>query len=194
MVRIPDLETIIATKPLQYRSRNMTNLFAIIDCIEVFIETRQDLKLQSVTCISTTTLWSFWLLFVQTVTSAMYRQLIREEFQTLNWLKTVGFCVCYPNKHVSWQTKALISLTSVQGWGLLLKFHWTERPVTNANDNSPEDNEDCKLANTCWTSYHRLKSFQFLKYELSLTSTEHIDEAIIVCAALCNLKRPLYSM
>ena len=49
MIRIPDLETVIATKPSRYRSINFTNLIAIIDCTEFFIETPQDLATQAVT-------------------------------------------------------------------------------------------------------------------------------------------------
>ena len=49
MIRIPDLETVIATKPSRYHSINFTNLMAIIDCTEFSIETPQDLATQAAT-------------------------------------------------------------------------------------------------------------------------------------------------
>ena len=49
MIRIPDLETDIATKPSRYHSINFTNLMAIIDCTEFSIETPQDLATQAAT-------------------------------------------------------------------------------------------------------------------------------------------------
>ena len=38
----------------------------------------------------------------------------------------------------------------------------------------------------------RLKTFRILKCELPITLIGHIDDIVIVCSALCNLKEPIY--
>jgi len=38
----------------------------------------------------------------------------------------------------------------------------------------------------------RLKTFAILKSELPITLISHIDDILIVCAALTNLKEPIY--
>ena len=46
-VFIPDIETILPTTPK--RCRHFENLLGIIDCSEIFIETPENLELQSAT-------------------------------------------------------------------------------------------------------------------------------------------------
>ena len=39
----------------------------------------------------------------------------------------------------------------------------------------------------------RLKSFRIIKYTVPIALVPALDKILIVCAALCNLKKPIYS-
>lgn len=193
MIFVPSQEKILATTPKRFKS--VKNLHSILDCSEIFIETPKDLNLQAAT-------WSTYkhhntLKFLISVApnssitfiSRAYTGRISDKEITIQsgYLKTVpqnmalmfdkGFNIkeeCYENHivpHVPPGRRGSSQMSCVD----------VARTKKVAN-----------IRILVEQVIRRLKTFAILKSELPITLISHIDDILIVCAALTNLKEPIY--
>lgn len=195
MVQIPDVETVLATKPVRYRGRDLTNLVAIIDCTEIFIETPQDLATQAAT-------WSDYkhhntLKILVAVcpnsyicyVSAVYEGRISDTELT----KDCGFLEQLDPHTCVMADKGFSIATECAQQSLGLIIPPGRRGQSQMSKVLVQKTK--KVANLrilVEQVIRRLKCFKFLKNEMSLAAADLVDEAVIVCAALCNLQRPIY--
>ena len=192
-VYMPDIEHILGTTPHTFRE--FKNLFGIIDCSEIFIETSKDLEMQSTT-------WS--------------------EYKHHN---TVKFLICVaPNSGITLISKAYtgrlsdkkISLESgfldhipqfttiMAGKGFNLIDECTARNIYFDVPPGKKGITQMTPAQLSKTSsiakvrilveqvIRRLKTFRILSNEVPISLLEHINAMLIVCATIRNFKEPLY--
>jgi hypothetical protein len=193
MVNVLDQDTLIATKPVRYR--NLPDLHSIIDCTEVFIETPKDLHLQAST-------WS--------------------NYKHHNTLKLLVACSpnstimyvspAYPGRTTDKDlTVDCGYLDNVPPNMMLMAdkgFNIREEceAMTISLYVPPGKRGQLKMSSACVSKtknianrrilieqvIRRLKTFRILANELPLTLVSHIDDICVVCAALSNLKKPIY--
>lgn len=195
MIQIPDLETVLATKPARYRGRDLTNLVAIVDCTELFIETPQDLATQAAT-------WSdykhhntlkilvgvcpnSYICYV----SAVYEGRISDTELT----KDSGFLEKLPPHTSLMADKGFSIAAECAQLSLGVIIPPGRRGQSQMSTAAVQKTK--KVANLrilVEQVIRRLKCFKFLKNEISLAGADLVDEAVIVCAALCNLQGPIY--
>ena len=195
MVYIPDEESLIGSKPLRYRQ--LHDLHSIIDCTEIFIETPKDMYLQSAT-------WSDYkhhntlkilvscapnstIIYV----SPAYMGRISDKALTLDcgYLDMVPF-----NKMV------------MADKGFNISNECAERNITlyvppgkrgHSQMSSAYVEKTKRIANLrilIEQVIRRLKTFRILAHELPISLVGHIDDIVTVCAAVSNLKEPIYKV
>lgn len=193
MVYIPDQESLIATKPERYR--HLPDLHSILDCSEVFIETPKDLYLQSAT-------WSDYkhhntLKFLVCVApnssiifvSKAYMGRISDKALTMD----CGYLDKVPQYSLLMADKGFNLETECVARSLTLYVPPGKRGLSQMTPDAVRKTK--KIANLrilVEQVIRRLKTFRILKYELPLTLVPSVDDVVIVCAALSNLKEPIY--
>ena len=183
-VYMPDIEHILGTT--SQRVREFKNLYGIIDCSEIFIETPEDLEIQ-------TAIWS--------------------EYKHHN---TVKFLICVaPNSGITFISKAHTRRLSDKKVTLRSNFldHMPQFTTIMAHKGFNLIDE-CTARNICFevapgkigttqmtqaqlskTSaviIRRLKTIRILPNEIPISLLEHVNDRLIICAAMCNFKEPLY--
>jgi len=194
LVLWPSKEQIIATKPSRYR--NLPDLRAIIDCSEVFIETPKDP-------------------FLQCATYSDYKH-----HNTLKFLIAVApnsaitfISKCYAgrasDKAVTVHSKFLDKLDmhdmiqADKGFNIrdecaarLVTLHIPPGKRGAVQLSTSAVSKTKRIANLrilVEQVIRRLKTFRILQTEIPITLVPNVDEIVTVCAALCNLKRPIYT-
>lgn len=193
MVFIPDQESLIATMPQRFR--HIPDLHSIIDCTEIFIETPKDLYLQGAT-------WSDYkhhntvkvliscspnssIIFA----SSAYMGRISDKALTID----CGYLDKLPPYSLIMADKGFNITEECVARSLTLYVPPGKRGQSQMS--SAAILKTKKIANLrilVEQVIRRLKTFRILKYEVPLTLVGHIDDIVTVCAALCNLKEPIY--
>ena len=193
LVYIPDEETLISTKPERFRK--LTDLHSIIDCTEIFIETPKDLLLQSAT-------WSDYkhhntlkLLVACAPNSAIvfiskaYLGRISDKALTLN----SGYLDHIPMHSMVMADKGFNIKEECASRNLSLYVPPGRRGTSQMPSDSVRKTK--KIANhriLIEQVIRRLKTFKILSNELAISIVPHINDILVVCSALCNLKVPIY--
>lgn len=193
MVFIPDMETLIATKPQRYR--HLPDLHSIIDCTEIFIETPKDLYCQSAT-------WSDYkhhntlkvLVSVAPNSSIIY---VSKAYMGRMSDKALTLDCGYLDKMPQYSM-----LMADKGFNL--DAECATRSITlsvppgkrgQAQMSLDAIRKTKRIANLrilVEQVIRRLKTFRLLKYELPLNLVPCVDSIVTVCAALSNTKVPFY--
>ena len=193
LIRTFPQEVVVACKPKRYR--HLPNLMGIIDCTELFIETPTDMDCQSGT-------WSDYkhhntakvLLAILpngliTFISKSYMGRLTDDFVTVD----SGYLATLPPGS---------QIMADRGF-LLQKECWEHnitiiRPTGRRGVNQ-FTSEQCmkskKVANLrilVEQVIGRLKTFTILKNELSIRSLGNLDDILVTCAALTNLRGKIY--
>ena len=193
IIYIPDQGTVNITSPKRFKP--FTNMLAIIDCSEVFIETPKDLALQSAT-------WSEY-----------------KHHNTIKFLVAVA-----PNSTIIFLSKFYTGRISDKKLTLDSKFlDLVPRYSTVMADKGFNLMDECTArhiyfnvppgrrgtsqmtpADVIKTSsiakvrilveqvIRRIKTFRILGGELSINMLSHADDILVVCCALCNFMEPIY--
>ena len=192
-VYLPDEAQLISTKPERFRK--LSSLHSIIDCTEIFIETPKDLYLQSST-------WSDYkhhntlkLLVACSPNSAII-------FVSKVYLGRIS------DKAITLDSKYLdlipIYSMVMADKGFNIKEECASRnlslyvpPGRRGISQMPSDcvRKTKKIANLrilIEQVIRRLKTFRILANEIPISSVPHIDDIVIVCSAICNMKAPIY--
>lgn len=193
MIFIPDEEKLIGSKPERFRK--LKTLHSIIDCTELFIETPKDLYLQSAT-------WSDYkhhntlkllvscapnssIIFV----SSAYLGRVSDKALTLD----CGYLDLVPPNYMIMADK-----------GFNIGDDCAERSITlyvppGRRGHSQMTSEQVSSTKTIANHrilieqvIRRLKTFRILANEIPITIISHIDDIVTVCAAVCNIKKPIY--
>ena len=189
----PSKDQILATKPARFR--NLPDLRAIIDCTELFIETPKDPNLQCAT-------WSQYkhhntLKFLIAVApnsaitflSKCYcgrasDRAVTLDSKFLDKLEMYDMIQADKGFNISAECEArLLSLDVPPG-----KRGVAQLSVAACNKTKPIANQRILVEQVI----RRLKTFRILQTELPITLVPSADDIIVVCAALCNLKKPIY--
>lgn len=190
----PNKEQIIATKPARFS--NLPDLRAIIDCSEIFIETPKDPVLQCAT-------WSEY-----------------KHHNTIKFLIAVApnsaitflskcYCGRASDRAVTLDCKFLDKLDMYdmiqadKGFNIgsdcetrLLSLDVPPGKRGAAQMSAAAVNKTKRIANLrilVEQVIRRLKTFRILQTELPISLLPCADDIVIVCAALCNLKKPIYN-
>jgi hypothetical protein len=190
----PSKEDIIATKPARYR--HLPDLRAIIDCSEIFIETPKDLDLQSIT-------WSDYkhhntLKFLIAVApnsaityiSACYGGRVSDKAVVLD----SDFLEMFDNYDMIQADKRFNIRNECEARHITLHIPPGKRGV--AQMSAASVNKTKRIANLrilVEQVIRRLKTFKILKDELPITLIPNVDKIVKVCAAIVNLKKPIYT-
>ena len=190
---IPDQETLIATKPNRYRS--LPDLHSIIDCTEVFIETPKDLYLQGAT-------WSdykhhntvkFFIActpnsFISYV-SPVYTGRISDKALTAD----CGFLEQLPPHSMVMADKGF-NIADLCGTNML-SLHVPPGKRGHSQMTTDAVRKTKRIANhriLIEQVIRRVKSFRILANDIPLSLLSHIDDIVMVCSALSNLREPIY--
>ena len=191
-VFIPNLETVLATSPNRFQY--FKNLIGIIDCTEVFTETPKSLELQSAT-------WSKYkyntvkfLVCVEPNSSVIYvSEGYTGRISDKALTKDSGFLNEIP---------PFCLIMADEGFKLFDKC--TGRNITfiappgkrGACQMTPADVSKtrviAKVRILVEQIIRRIKTFKILANELPMSMLENVDDIILICAALCNFKEPMY--
>ncbi|XP_047144630.1 uncharacterized protein LOC124818142 [Hydra vulgaris] len=190
-VYAPDLGTIIATTPERFHQ--FKNLFAIIDCSEIFIETPKDSELQSAT-------WSEY-----------------KHHNTLKFLIGVApnssiifvskaFTGRISDKKITFDSKFLelvpsYSLMADKGFNLIEEcvarkiYFITPSGRRGTSQMIPsgvsKTSAIAKVRILVEQVIRRLKTFRIISQEVPISLMPCIDDILVVCSALCNFKEPI---
>lgn len=196
MIFLPCVETLLATKPLRYKKPSLANLAAIVDCTEFFLETPQDLPTQCATWSSYkhhNTLKALVAVcpnsFICYISPAYEGRITDTELT-----KDCGFLEMLPPYSAVMADKGFNLSTECANLGINLVVPPGRRGQSQMPTAAVQKTK--KVANLrilVEQVIRRLKSFKFLKNEVTLSAAGLIDETLIVCAALCNLMPPVYS-
>ncbi|XP_047138940.1 uncharacterized protein LOC124814891 [Hydra vulgaris] len=190
-VYTPDLGTIIATTPERFHQ--FKNLFAIIDCSEIFIETPKDLKLQ------------------------IHHNTLKLHHNTLKFLIGVA-----PNSSIIFVSKAFTDRIGDKKITLDSKFLDLVSSYTLMADKGFNLIEECVARKIYFITppghrgtsqmiasdvsktsaiakvrilveqvIRRLKAFRIKSQEVPISLIPCIDDILVVCSALCNFKESI---
>lgn len=186
-------EDLIASKPKRFKS--LPCLHSIIDCTEIFIETPKDLYLQSAT-------WSDYkhhntlkllvacapnsqIMFV----SPAYLGRISDKALT----NECGYLDRVPSNFMIMADKGFNISKECEDRGIHLYVPPGRR------GQSQMSSENVHVTKTIANHrilieqvIRRLKTFRILSSEVSIQMISHIDDIVTVCAAICNMKTPIY--
>lgn len=193
LVYLPDQETIIATKPKRYKDTK--DLAYIIDCTEFFIETPQDLqsatwskyKHHNTLKVLVAVLPNSMISFV----SLAYEGRISDKELTLDSKfleKLLPYCSIMADKGFNISDECLrhyVTLEVPPG-----RRGQSQMPTAAVRKTKKIANRRIVVEQVI----RRLKTFKILKNELQISALYNIDEVILVCAAMCNLKTSIYKV
>ncbi|XP_065639629.1 uncharacterized protein LOC136072352 [Hydra vulgaris] len=176
-VYAPDLGTIIATTPERFHQ--FKNLFAIIDCSEIFIQTPKDLELQSATCVAPNS-------------SSIY--------------VSKAFTGRISDKKITLDSKFLdlvLSYTLMGDKGFNLIEEYVARKIYFITPPGCRGTSQMIASDVSKTSANakvrilveqvtrRLKNFRIILQEVPISLIPCIDDILVVCSALCTFKEPI---
>lgn len=182
------------TLPVNLKKPGYSNVRHIIDCTEIFIETPSDPTLKAAT-------WSDYKhyhtanLLVSITPNGSFNFLSkawggRTSDVTLTRVSSF-YDICEPYDEVMADRGFTI------GEDLLLrhcKLHIPPGKRGQEQFTKAEVNKTKKIANLriyVEQAIRRLKTFRIIKNELQISLLSNIDDIILVCAAICNLYKPL---
>lgn len=189
----PDKEQVHVTKPARYRV--MPGLRAIIDCSEIFIETPKDPKSQACT-------WSDYkhhntskfliavapnsmIIFVSDIYGGRFSdKAITMDSNFLDKLDPYDILQADKGFNIRDECEAR-----------LITLHIPLGKRGQAQMSTSAVNKTKRVANLriiVEQVIRRLKTFKIMKFEMPVTLIPNMDKIVRVCAALCNLRLPIY--
>ncbi|XP_052284007.1 uncharacterized protein LOC127880705 [Dreissena polymorpha] len=193
MVYIPNEESLIASKPQRFRK--FPDLHSIIDCTELFIETPKDPHLQSATWSNYKNHNTMKILVACAPNSAIvfvsptYLGRISDKALTLD----CGYLDMLPTNSMIMADKGFNITTECMQRNISL--HKPPGKRGNSQMSSACVQKTKRIANhriLIEQVIRRLKTFRILANEIPISLVDHIDEMVMVCSALCNIKVPIY--
>ena len=192
-VYMPDTEHILGTTPQRFRA--FKNLCGIIDCSEIFIEIPKDLEMQSAT-------WSEYkhhntvksLICVApnsgiTFISKAYTGRLSDKKITLE----SGFLDHIPQFTTIMADKGFNLIDECTARNIYFEVPPGKRGITQMTPSHlSKTSSIAKVLILVEQVIRCLKTFRILSNEIPISLLEHINDMLIVCAAICNFKEPLY--
>ena len=192
-VFIPNLETVLATSPDRFRC--FKNLIGIIDCTEVFVETPKSLELQSAT-------WSEYkhhntvkfLVCVAPNSSVIYvSEGYTGRISDKALTKESGFLDEIPPFCSIMADKGFNLVDECAGRNITFILPPGKR---GASQMTPAEvsktSAIAKVRILVEQIIRRIKTFKILANELPMSMLENVNDIMLICAALCNFKEPMY--
>lgn len=193
MVFWPTKEQVSATKPTRYR--HLPDLRTIIDCSEIFIETPKDPKLQTST-------WSDYKhhntgKFLIGVAPNSAITFISSVFNGRASDKGVTLASGFLDKLEPYDMIQADKGFNIAEECAIRRVHLHVPPGKRgqAQMSTAQNNKTSRIANLrilVEQVIRRLKTFRLIKHGVSISLIPALDKILIVCAALCNLREPIY--
>nr|XP_047130218.1 uncharacterized protein LOC124810063 [Hydra vulgaris] len=191
---MPDMGAILATTPQRYKK--FDNLSSIIDCSEIFIETPKNLALQSVT-------WSDYkhhntLKFLISIApnssitfiSKAYTGRISDKKITID----SKFLDILPKYSTLMADKGFSLYDECAARSLYFLVPPGKRGATQMTPGEIKKTSNiAKVRILVEQVIRRLKTFKIIANEIPISMLSHVDDILVVCAALYNFKKPIYS-
>ena len=191
-VYMPDIEHILGTTPQRFRQ--FKNLCGIIDCSEIFIETPKDLEMQSAT-------WSEYkhhntkiLICVApnsriTLISKAYTGRLSDKKITLE----SGFLDHIPQFTTIMADKGFSLIDECTVRNIYFEVSPGKRGITQMTlAQLSKTSSIAKVRILVEQVIRRLKTFRIPSNEIPISLLKHHNDMLIVCAAVCKFKEPLY--
>ena len=190
---IPNLETVLATSPDRFRC--FKNLIGIIDCTEVFTETPKSLELQSAT-------WSEYkhhntakfLVCVAPNSSVIYvSEGYTDHIPEKALTKASGFLDEIPPFCSIMADKAFNLVDECAGRNITFIAPPVKRGASQMIPGEvSKTSAIAKVRILVEQIIRTIKTFKILVNELPMSMLENVNYIMLICAALCNFKEPMY--
>ena len=191
-VYMPDQGSINATKPPRFSAIN--NLNSIIDCSEIFTETPKDHRLQRL----------LWFSYKHHNT---LKFLIGVAPNSMIVFLSQAYCGSISDKEITIQRNYFDQIepycSIMADKGFIISKECTARRLNLIIPPGRRGHAQMQTSNILKTKVvaqlrilveqviRRLKCFRILSQELPISLINHIDDILIICAALVNMKKPI---